>query len=38
LKKVLMGERDPLHVPSQISSPEMIWFIDVAAGAGLAQS
>jgi 6-phosphogluconolactonase len=35
LKTVLQGTRDPLHVPSQISSPEMIWFIDTAAGAGL---
>ena len=35
LKTVLEGGRDPLHIPSQISSPEMIWFIDTAAGAGL---
>lgn len=35
LKTVLQGGRDPLHIPSQISSPEMIWFIDTAAGAGL---
>jgi 6-phosphogluconolactonase len=35
LKTVLKGARDPLHVPSQISSPEMIWFIDGPAGAGL---
>jgi 6-phosphogluconolactonase/glucosamine-6-phosphate isomerase/deaminase len=35
LKTVLQGARDPLHAPSQISSPEMIWFIDTAAGAGL---
>ena len=35
LEKVLHGELDPLHVPSQISSPEMLWFIDEAAGARL---
>jgi len=35
LKTVLQGGRDPLHIPSQISSPEMIWFIDTAAGAEL---
>jgi 6-phosphogluconolactonase len=35
LKTVLQGARDPLHVPSQISSSEMIWFIDEAAGAQL---
>jgi 6-phosphogluconolactonase len=35
LKAVLEGTRDPLAAPSQISSPEMIWFIDTAAGAGL---
>jgi 6-phosphogluconolactonase len=38
LKQVLHGEHDPLHVPSQISSPEMIWFIDDAAGAELPTS
>jgi len=36
LKTVLQGPRDPLHVPSQISSPEMIWFTDTAASAALA--
>lgn len=35
LKQVLHGEKDPIHVPSQISSAEMIWFIDEAAGAQL---
>ncbi len=35
LKQVLHGDRDPLHVPSQISGPEMIWFIDEAAAAQL---
>ena len=31
LKKVLHGTRDPIHIPSQISSPNMIWFLDEAA-------
>lgn len=35
LKQVLTGAHDPLHVPSQIASPEMVWFIDGAAGAEL---
>ena len=35
LVTVLRGERDPLHVPSQISSPEMIWYLDRAAAAKL---
>jgi 6-phosphogluconolactonase len=35
LKQVLHGDRDPIHVPSQISGPEMIWFIDEAAAAQL---
>jgi 6-phosphogluconolactonase len=35
LEQVLYGERDPLHVPSQISSPETIWFVDEAAAAKL---
>lgn len=33
LHKVLEGERDPLHYPAQISSPEMIWFLDRDAAA-----
>lgn len=35
LVTVLRGERDPLHVPSQISSPEMFWYMDRAAAAKL---
>ena len=35
LVTVLRGERDPLHVPSQLSSPEMIWYLDRAAAAKL---
>lgn len=35
LERVLHGARDPLHVPSQISSPEMVWFIDESAGVRL---
>jgi 6-phosphogluconolactonase len=35
LERVLHGVADRLHVPSQISSPEMVWFIDQAAGARL---
>jgi len=35
LERVLRGPRDTLHVPSQIASPEMTWFIDEAAGASL---
>jgi 6-phosphogluconolactonase len=31
LRRVLQGPRDPLHVPSQISSPDMLWFVDEAA-------
>lgn len=33
LARVLRGATDPFAVPSQISSPEMIWYIDPAAGA-----
>src|SRR5205823_10636935 len=33
LLRVLHGPRDPLHVPSQISSPEMVWYLDTAAAA-----
>jgi 6-phosphogluconolactonase len=35
LERVMNGPRDPLHVPSQIASPEMTWFIDEAAAARL---
>ncbi len=35
LASVLRGPRDPLHVPSQISSAEMTWFLDEAATAKL---
>ncbi len=35
LKKVVQGPRDPLHIPSQISSPDMIWFVDEPAIAQL---
>ncbi|HVW87543.1 MAG TPA: 6-phosphogluconolactonase [Bryobacteraceae bacterium] len=35
LLQVLRGTYDALHIPSQIASPEMIWFIDDAAGAKL---
>jgi 6-phosphogluconolactonase len=38
LKQVLTGARDPLHVPSQISSEEMLWIIDGAAGAELTRN
>lgn len=37
LKQVLEGPRDPLHLPSQISSEKMIWFLDESAAAGLAR-
>jgi len=35
LKAVLNGPRDPINVPSQISSPVMIWYTDKAASAAL---
>jgi 6-phosphogluconolactonase len=35
LYRVLRGPSDPLHVPSQIASPEMTWLIDIAAAAKL---
>jgi len=35
LVAVLRGPRDPLHVPSQIVSPDTCWYIDKAAGAKL---
>jgi 6-phosphogluconolactonase len=35
LEKVLRGARDPLHVPSQISSSEMLWFVDEPAAVRL---
>jgi 6-phosphogluconolactonase len=35
LVTVLRGERDPLHVPSQLSSPQMSWYLDRAAAAKL---
>ncbi len=35
LVTVLRGERDPLHVPSQLSSPQMRWYLDRAAAAKL---
>jgi 6-phosphogluconolactonase len=37
LKQVLTGAHNPLHVPSQISGPHMVWFIDGAAGAELTE-
>ncbi|MDE3197122.1 MAG: 6-phosphogluconolactonase, partial [Acidobacteriota bacterium] len=37
LKQVLEGPRDPLNLPSQISSERMVWFLDEAAAAGLAK-
>jgi len=35
LYNVLKGASDPLHMPSQIASPEMIWYVDTAAAAKL---
>ena len=35
LHNVLSGDSDPLHMPSQIASPEMVWYIDKAAAARL---
>jgi 6-phosphogluconolactonase len=35
LYKVLRGSRDPFQWPSQISSPDMAWYIDKAASAQL---
>jgi 6-phosphogluconolactonase len=35
LVRVLRGPRDPLHVPSQIESPEMTWYLDILAVAKL---
>ncbi len=35
LYRVLRGPSDPLHVPAQIASPEMVWYIDEDAGAKL---
>ncbi len=35
LFNVLRGPRDPLQVPSQISSPEMFWYVDRQAAAKL---
>ncbi|MES1258304.1 MAG: 6-phosphogluconolactonase [Acidobacteriota bacterium] len=35
LVTVLRGPRDPLHVPSQISSPQMSWYLDRRAAAKL---
>jgi 6-phosphogluconolactonase len=35
LVQVLRGARDPMHVPSQISSPEMVWYLDRPAAAKL---
>jgi 6-phosphogluconolactonase len=35
LLDVLAAPRDPLHIPSQISSVEMEWFVDTAAAARL---
>jgi len=35
LRDVLFAPRDPLHIPSQISSAEMEWFVDAAAAAHL---
>jgi 6-phosphogluconolactonase len=36
LVQVLKGPRDPLHIPSQISSAEMIWYLDKLAAAKVA--
>jgi 6-phosphogluconolactonase len=35
LYNVLRAPSDPLHAPAQIASPEMVWYIDAAAGAKL---
>jgi 6-phosphogluconolactonase len=35
LYNVLRGPSDPLHMPSQIASPEMVWYIDTAAAGKL---
>jgi 6-phosphogluconolactonase len=35
LYTVLRGPSGPLHAPAQIASPEMVWYIDAAAGAKL---
>ncbi len=37
LYAVLRGGHDPLHAPSQIASPEMVWYVDESA-AGLIRS
>lgn len=35
LRKVLRGAFDPVNVPSQIKSPDTVWYIDKSAGAKL---
>jgi 6-phosphogluconolactonase len=35
LRKVLKGSFDPLSIPSQIASPNTVWYIDRSAGAKL---
>jgi 6-phosphogluconolactonase len=35
LRKVLKGPFDPLNVPSQIASPDTVWYIDKSAGSKL---
>jgi 6-phosphogluconolactonase len=35
LRKVLKGPFDPVNVPSQIASPDTVWYVDKSAGAKL---
>ena len=35
LHRVLHGPSDPAHTPSQIASPDMVWFVDAAAAANV---
>jgi 6-phosphogluconolactonase len=35
LVSVLRGPSDPVHVPSQIASPDMTWYLDKSAGSKL---
>jgi 6-phosphogluconolactonase len=37
LKAVLEGPRDPMVAPCQISSPEMVWFLDRPAAANISH-
>ncbi len=38
LGRVFRGDSDPRTVPSRISSPEMLWYIDPLAGAALSEA